>query len=167
VDEGLVEEIDTSKLTHWDKVPDSFKKIGQINGKQYFLPWDWGFIILYRTDKIPKALTLAALMIPSSRVTFPRGRRPRRGHLSYIHGWDETKITPSSWLKEEWTAATIVLLPVSRSWWMPWPMATYGWPTPGRALTLLGSGAAVRRPQGRPQLVGRRRYSQGSRLHRR
>ena len=30
VDEGLVEEIDTSKLTNWDKVPDNFKKIGQI-----------------------------------------------------------------------------------------------------------------------------------------
>src|SRR3990172_5913477 len=27
VDEGLVEEIDTSRLTNWDKVPDSFKKI--------------------------------------------------------------------------------------------------------------------------------------------
>ena len=32
VDEGLVEEIDTSKLTNWDKVPDYFKKMGQING---------------------------------------------------------------------------------------------------------------------------------------
>src|SRR5262249_46933113 len=31
VDEGLVEEIDTSKLANWDKVPDYFKKIGQIN----------------------------------------------------------------------------------------------------------------------------------------
>ncbi len=28
VDEGLVEEIDTSKLTHWDKVPENLKKIG-------------------------------------------------------------------------------------------------------------------------------------------
>src|SRR3972149_292986 len=37
VDEGLVEEIDTSKLTNWDKVSDSHKKLGQINGKQYFI----------------------------------------------------------------------------------------------------------------------------------
>ena len=28
VDEGLVEEIDTSKLSNWDKVPDNFKMIG-------------------------------------------------------------------------------------------------------------------------------------------
>ena len=48
VDEGLAQEIDTSKLSNWDKVPDNFKKIGQINGKQYFIPWDWGFTsILY------------------------------------------------------------------------------------------------------------------------
>ena len=40
VDEGLVEEIDTSKLTNWDKVSESHKKLGQINGKQYFIPWD-------------------------------------------------------------------------------------------------------------------------------
>ena len=66
VDEGLVEEIDTSKLTNWDKVPDYFKKIGQINGKQYFIPWDWGFSsILYRTDKIPGGIdSWSALMDP-------------------------------------------------------------------------------------------------------
>ena len=42
VDNNLVEPLDTSKRTNWDKVPDSFKKLGQVNGKQYFLPWDWG-----------------------------------------------------------------------------------------------------------------------------
>src|SRR5512143_424048 len=31
VDNGLVEELDTSKLTNWDKVPDSLKMLGQIN----------------------------------------------------------------------------------------------------------------------------------------
>ena len=43
VDEGLVEEIDVSKLSNWSKVPENFRTIGQINGKQYFIPWDWGF----------------------------------------------------------------------------------------------------------------------------
>ena len=42
VDEGLVEAIDTSQLTNWDKVPDSFKQIGQFNGKQYFIPLGLG-----------------------------------------------------------------------------------------------------------------------------
>ena len=53
VDEGLVQEIDTSKLTNWDTVPDEFKALGQIDGKQYFLPWDWGFTsILYNTEQV-------------------------------------------------------------------------------------------------------------------
>lgn len=108
VDEGLVEEIDTSKLTNWDKVPDYFKKIGQINGKQYFVPWDWGFTsILYRTDKVPGGIdSWSALMDPKF-----------KGHISmwddgpgavtvsaYIHGWDETKITSDqlAQIKQEW-----------------------------------------------------------------
>jgi spermidine/putrescine transport system substrate-binding protein len=108
VDAGLVQEIDTSKLTNWDKVPDSFKKIGQIDGKQYFLPWDWGFTsILYRTDKVPEGIdSWSALMDPKF-----------KGHISmwddgpgavtvssYIHGYDETNITPDQLaaIKQEW-----------------------------------------------------------------
>ncbi|HEX6287973.1 MAG TPA: extracellular solute-binding protein [Herpetosiphonaceae bacterium] len=109
VDEGLVAEIDTSKLTNWNKLPESFKAIGQVNGKQYFVPWDWGFTsILYRTDKVPEGIdSWAALMDPKY-----------KGHISmwddgpgavtissYIHGWDETKITDEqlAQIKEEWT----------------------------------------------------------------
>ena len=110
VDEGLVEEIDTSKLTNWDKVPDHFKQIGQINGKQYFIPWDWGFTsILYRTDKVPEGIdSWAALMDPKY-----------KGHISmwddgpgavtvsaYIHGYKETAITDQELadIKQEWIA---------------------------------------------------------------
>jgi len=108
VDEGLVEEIDTSKLTHWDRVPDSFKAIGQINGKQYFIPWDWGFTsILYRTDKVPEGIDSWVALMDSK----------FKGHISmwddgpgavtvssYIHGWDETQITPDQLaaIKAEW-----------------------------------------------------------------
>jgi spermidine/putrescine transport system substrate-binding protein len=108
VDEGLVKEIDTSRLTNWNKVPDSFKKIGQINGKQYFIPWDWGFSsILYRTDKVPGGIdSWAALQDPKF-----------KGHIAmwddgpgavtvsaYIHGWDETKISADqlAQIKQEW-----------------------------------------------------------------
>jgi len=108
VDNGLVEEIDTSKLTNWDKVPDYFKKIGQIDGKQYFIPWDWGYSsIIYRTDKVPGGVdSWSALLDPKF-----------KGHISmwddgpsavevsaYIHGWDETKITPEqlAQIKQEW-----------------------------------------------------------------
>ncbi len=107
-DEGLAAEIDTSKLKNWDKVPDSFKKIGQINGKQYCVPWDWGFTsLLYRTDKVTKPVdTWAALMDPAY-----------KGHISmwddgpsavttssYIHGYDETAITDEQLasIKQEW-----------------------------------------------------------------
>jgi spermidine/putrescine transport system substrate-binding protein len=108
VDEGLAAEIDTSKLKNWDKVPDDFKKIGQINGKQYFVPWDWGFTsILYRTDKVAAPIdTWAALLDPKY-----------KGHISmwddgpgavtvssYIHGWDETQISAEqlAQIKQEW-----------------------------------------------------------------
>src|SRR5262249_5401831 len=77
VDEGLVAEIDTSKLKNWDKVPDSFKKIGQINGKQYFVPWDWGFTsILYRTDKITTPVDSWGILFDNK----------YKGHLSM---WDD------------------------------------------------------------------------------
>ena len=49
-------EIDTTKLKNWSKVPESFKALGQFNGKQYFVPWDWGYAsILYRTDMVDAA----------------------------------------------------------------------------------------------------------------
>ena len=41
VDEGMVQPIDTSKLSNWDSLIDSLTKEGQFNGKQYWIPWDW------------------------------------------------------------------------------------------------------------------------------
>jgi spermidine/putrescine transport system substrate-binding protein len=110
VDEGLAAEIDTSKLKNWDKVPDEFKKIGQVNGKQYFVPWDWGFTsVLYRTDKVKTPIdTWGALLDPAY-----------KGHISmwddgpgavtvssYVHGYDETAITADQLdkIKAEWIA---------------------------------------------------------------
>ena len=53
VDEGLVQEIDTSKLSNWPGVIESLAKQGEFNGKQYWIPWDWGFeSILVRTDLV-------------------------------------------------------------------------------------------------------------------
>lgn len=110
VDEGLVEEIDTSKLANWDKVPDRFKAIGQINGKQYFLPWDWGFTsILYRTDMVPEGVdSWAALMDPkyAGHISMWDDGPGAVTVSSYIQGWDETKITPEQLeqIKAEWTA---------------------------------------------------------------
>jgi spermidine/putrescine transport system substrate-binding protein len=110
VDEGLVEEIDTSKLTNWDKVPENFKQIGQIDGKQYFIPWDWGFTsILYRTDMVPEGVdSWAALMDPkyAGHISMWDDGPGAVTVSSYIHGWDETQITPEqlAQIKEEWIA---------------------------------------------------------------
>jgi spermidine/putrescine transport system substrate-binding protein len=109
VDEGLVQEIDTSKLTNWDKVPEDMKALGQIDGKQYYLPWDWGFTsILYNTDQVPEVTSWDVLF-----------NEDYAGHISmwddgpgavtvssYIHGWDETAITEEqlAQIEEEWTA---------------------------------------------------------------
>ena len=154
VDEGLAQEIDTSKLKNWSKVPDSFKKIGQINGKQYFIPWDWGFTsILYRTDKVSGTIdSWSALLDPAY-----------KGHISmwddgpaavtvsaYIHGWDETKITAAqlAQIKTDWTAqaklnvsywaAESDLVPLMES-----GSATVAYAWQGAYATLLGKGVPV------------------------
>jgi spermidine/putrescine transport system substrate-binding protein len=154
VDENLVEPIDTTKLKNWDKVPDSFKKIGQINGVQYFIPWDWGFSsILYRTDKINGTIdSWAALQDPAY-----------KGHISmwddgpaavtvssYIHGWDETQITAAqlAQIKQEWIdqaklnvsywAAESDLVPLMQS-----GDATVAYAWQGAYATLLGQGVKV------------------------
>ena len=155
VDEGLVEEIDTSKLTNWDKVPDSFKKIGQINGKQYFLPWDWGFTsILYRTDKVPEGVnSWAALMDPE--VQGPHlhvGRRPRRGHRVLVHprlGRDrDHRRAARRAIKEEWIDQRKVNLfywAGEPELWTAWQngdvWVAYAWQ--GAYATLLGQGVPV------------------------
>jgi spermidine/putrescine transport system substrate-binding protein len=53
VDAGLVQPIDTSRLKNWSGVIERLAQEGQFNGKQYFIPWDWGYeAILVRTDKV-------------------------------------------------------------------------------------------------------------------
>ena len=108
VDKGMVAEIDTSRLKNWDKVPDKFKKLGQINGKQYFVPWDWGFSsVLYRTDKIASVDTWAVLTDPKydGHIMMWEDGPGAVTVSSYIHGWNETAITADQLAQsqEEWT----------------------------------------------------------------
>jgi len=57
VDEGLIQPIDTAKLTNWEKVPEGFRDSCTIDGVVYCVPWDWGFTsILYRTDMVPEGV---------------------------------------------------------------------------------------------------------------
>jgi spermidine/putrescine transport system substrate-binding protein len=57
VDEGLIQEIDTSQISHWDEIPEEFQNVCTFEGKVYCVPWDWGLTsILYRTDKITEPI---------------------------------------------------------------------------------------------------------------
>jgi spermidine/putrescine transport system substrate-binding protein len=108
VDEGLVQEIDTSKLTNWDKVPDSFKALGQVNGKQYYLPWDWGFTsVLYNSAHTNGDITSwDALMDPAyaGHISMWDDGPAAVTVSSYIHGYDETAITDAQLasIEAEW-----------------------------------------------------------------
>lgn len=108
VEEGFVAEIDTSRLKNWSKVPESFKKLGQFNGKQYFIPWDWGFSsVLYRTDKIPNVDSWATLIDPQydGNIMMWDDGPGAVTVSSYIHGWDEKAITDAQLAeaKTEWS----------------------------------------------------------------
>ncbi len=109
VDQGLVREIDVSKLTNWDKVPDSFKEQGQIDGKQYFLPWDWGFTsILYNTDEVPEVTSWDALLNPdyAGHVSMWDDGPAAVTVSSYIHDYDESALTEAQLaeIEAEWIA---------------------------------------------------------------
>jgi spermidine/putrescine transport system substrate-binding protein len=53
VEMGTVQPWDPSLLTNFDDLEDPLVKGGQIDGKQYFIPADWGFSSpLYRADKV-------------------------------------------------------------------------------------------------------------------
>ena len=108
VDDGLVQPLDTSRLSNWNKVPDSFKQVGMINGQQYFLPWDWGFTsVLYRTDKVPEGVdSWDALLDPAytGKISMWDDGPGAVTVSAYIHGYDETAITDDQLaaIKQEW-----------------------------------------------------------------
>ena len=154
VEEGLVAEIDTSKLANWDRVPDFFKEKGQFNGKQYFVPWDWGFSsILYRTDEVDTVDSWNVLFDEQydDYISMWDDGPGAVAVSSYIHGWDETTITPDQLeqIKEEW----IEQKPLNRLYWAAeyadlvpafqsgevW--VAYAWQ--GAYATLLGEGMPV------------------------
>jgi spermidine/putrescine transport system substrate-binding protein len=53
VDNDLLQPIDTSRLTNWKGILPAFVKQATVNGKVYFVPWDWGYeSILVRSDLV-------------------------------------------------------------------------------------------------------------------
>ncbi len=53
VEGGQLLPLDTAKLSHWDDVMPAMKKIGNVDGKHYSTPCEWGQTsITYRTDLV-------------------------------------------------------------------------------------------------------------------
>ncbi len=56
VEAGLLQPWDTSLLPSWKNQIPELVKLGQYQGQQYMIPWDWGYgSLLYRTDKVDPA----------------------------------------------------------------------------------------------------------------
>jgi spermidine/putrescine transport system substrate-binding protein len=56
VEQGLVQPWDTKQLESFGNLDPFLLEKGQVDGKQYMIPWDWGFAsLLYRTDKVDAA----------------------------------------------------------------------------------------------------------------
>jgi spermidine/putrescine-binding protein len=109
VDEGLVAEIDTSQLENWDAVSDEYKEMGQVDGVQYFIPWDIGYTsILYNTEQVDEVTSWAALLDEAyaGHISMWDDGPAAVTVSSYIHGYDETAITEEQLadIEAEWTA---------------------------------------------------------------
>jgi len=107
VDEGLVREIDTSKLSNWDAVPEAMQALGQIDGKQYYIPWDWGFTsILYNTEHVPEVTSWDVLFNEdyADHISMWDDGPGAVTVSSYIHDYDETAITDEQLaaIEQEW-----------------------------------------------------------------
>ena len=58
VDSGLVQPIDTARLSNWDGVHPDLAAMGQFSGEQYFVPWEWGYdSIIVRNDLVTEMPT--------------------------------------------------------------------------------------------------------------
>lgn len=56
VSQGLIQPWDTSLLPSLKNLNPFLVQKGQVDGKQYMIPWDWGYAsLLYRSDKIAPA----------------------------------------------------------------------------------------------------------------
>ncbi len=56
VDQGLVQPWDTKLLESFGNLDPYLLEKGKVDGKQYMIPWDWGYAsLLYRTDMVDAA----------------------------------------------------------------------------------------------------------------
>lgn len=99
VELGLVQPIDVSRLKNWPGVNSDLAALGQIDGKQYLVPWDWGFeSILVRSDKVKTLPTSwADLWNPEYKgfVSFFDSGEPAWVIAATVLGYDPYNTTPA------------------------------------------------------------------------
>ena len=168
VDQGLVQEIDTSKLANWDQVPVEYQELGQIDGKQYFVPWDWGFSsILYNTEHVDEVTSWDALFNEeyADHISMWNDGPGAVTVSAYINGWDETAITDdqlaqieADWIAQKplnafyWSGEYTDLCPAVQDGTV-W--VAYAWQGCYATALAAGDPVCLCRPGGGPELVGR------------
>lgn len=97
VENDLLREIDTSKLSNWSGIIPELAKLGQYNGKQYLVPWEWGYdSIIVRTDKVKEVPdSWADLWDPqyAGRVSVFDSAEVAVVYASLVLGYDPYKLT--------------------------------------------------------------------------
>ena len=83
------------------------EELGQIDGKQYFVPWDWGFTsILYNTEQVDEVTSWDALFNEdyAGHVSMWNDGPGAVAVSSYINGWDETALTDDqlAQIEQDW-----------------------------------------------------------------
>ena len=98
VESDMLQPIDTSKLSNWSGIMPDLAKMGQINGKQYLVPWEWGYdSILVRTDKVKEMPdSWADLWDPqyAGRVSMFDSAEAAVMIASLVLGYDAYNLTP-------------------------------------------------------------------------
>jgi len=154
VDEGLIQPLDTTKLTHWGEVPKKFQDLCTLDGKVYCVPWDWGYTsVLYRTDKIPEGVDSWAALTDEKydgHVSMWDSGPGAVSIGSYIKGYDEANLTDDQLadIKQLW----IDQRPLNAFYWTSEPELVEGFTTGdvwlayawnGAYYSLLSSGVPV------------------------
>jgi spermidine/putrescine transport system substrate-binding protein len=53
-DADLIAPIDTSRLENWDSLNPQLREMGEVDGQQWFIPWDWGYeSLIVNTETAP------------------------------------------------------------------------------------------------------------------
>jgi spermidine/putrescine transport system substrate-binding protein len=97
VDEGLVQPIDTSRMQHWDEIPQQFQDLCTLEDVVYCVPWDWGFTsILYRTDMITEPIDSWQALFDeqyAGHISMWDSGYGATQVASYVLGYDESNLT--------------------------------------------------------------------------